>query len=556
MCRSPTSVAIRRLALEQIERDEKKARAGGGRSAVARGNSPGSLAPIASASRLHNRIGGRASVLGGPDRVTPRADPLLLRKIASAPDSQHFPLYFRDTAASPSPPTGSPFSSPTKVRASRFGVSRSPSPSLLRPRPPTLRRRASSPSQSAAAAPDEPTSLLHAADFARDLQRLAKGRGVGAVLSLLTSHPHSRSRGAPSSEGNDKGWGALLDATALPGGRTALQESCFYGQGARAAEILGLGADPDHTHHAENPPPLVLACQFGHPEAVRALVAAGASVHLPDDEGRTPLHAACEEGHVECCELVLREGASIRAKTKEGRTPMQLATADSVRALFRGQGGSRPTKDLFERGESRVESGAFRWKKGNLLGEGAYGRVYAGLCQETGSLMAVKQIPVDCDDEGRREQMKQLQREIDVYKTLRHEHIVGYLGAYLSKEDSLMYVFLEYVSGGSISSMLKRFGPFSEALSRIYVRQILCGLAFLHANRCVHRDIKGANILITQEGSAKLADFGASKRYASAENSGSGLSDSKSILGSVYWMAPEVMKGTGHGRRADVWSLG
>ena len=78
---------------------------------------------------------------------------------------------------------------------------------------------------------------------------------------------------------------------------------------------------------------------------------------------------------------------------------MQLATADSVGALFRGQGGSRPTKDLFER-KSRVESGAFRWKKGNLLGEGAYGRVYAGLCQETGSLMAVKQIPVDCDDEA------------------------------------------------------------------------------------------------------------------------------------------------------------
>ena len=80
-------------------------------------------------------------------------------------------------------------------------------------------------------------------------------------------------------------------------------------------------------------------------------------------------------------------------------------------------------------------------------------------------------------------------------------------------------------------------------------------MVFLHDNKAVHRDIKGANILITQEGSAKLADFGASK-LINAENSGSNLSNSKSLMGSVYWMAPEVMKGTGHGRKADIWSLG
>ena len=95
------------------------------------------------------------------------------------------------------------------------------------------------------------------------------------------------------------------------------------------------------------------------------------------------------------------------------------------------------------------------------------------------------------------------------------------------------YVFLEYVSGGSISSMLKRFGFFSDSLARIYTRQILKGLCFLHENKILHRDIKGANILITQEGLAKLTDFGASKKFL-AENSGSQLSNgSKSIIGSV-----------------------
>ena len=103
--------------------------------------------------------------------------------------------------------------------------------------------------------------------------------------------------------------------------------------------------------------------------------------------------------------------------------------------------------------------------------------------------------------------MKQLQREIDVYKTLRHEHIVGYLGAYLSKEDSLMYVFLEYVSGGSISSMLKRFGPFSEALSRIYVRQTLrLGLPARQPVR--PQGHQGGEHPDHSGGSAKLADFG------------------------------------------------
>ena len=170
--------------------------------------------------------------------------------------------------------------------------------------------------------------------------------------------------------------------------------------------------------------------------------------------------------------------------------------------------------------------------------------------------MAVKQIAVDTENEKHTEHLKALQREIEFYKTLKHEHIVEYYGAYLDKGQQLMYVFLEYVACGSILSMLKRFGFFTEALVKIYTKQILAGLVFLHENKTIHRDIKGANLLIDSSGSVKLADFGASRRYANAENSGSHLSNSKSIMGSVYWMAPEVMKGIGHGRKADIWSLG
>lgn len=115
-----------------------------------------------------------------------------------------------------------------------------------------------------------------------------------------------------------------------------------------------------------------------------------------------------------------------------------------------------------------------------------------------------------------------------------------------------MYIFLEYVPGGSIASMLERFSAFSEELTRSFTRQLLLGLEYLHGCKVIHRDLKGANVLVTRDGRVKLADFGASKAYHEST-----ITDGmKSIRGSVFWMAPEVIKGIGYGRRADIWSVG
>ena len=136
-----------------------------------------------------------------------------------------------------------------------------------------------------------------------------------------------------------------------------------------------------------------------------------------------------------------------------------------------------------------------------------------------------------------------------------------------------MLIFLEYVPGGSIASLLAKFGAFSEQVVRVYTRQILAGLAYLHARGIVHRDVKGANILVDTGSGVKLADFGASKRIEGlatmgAAGGGAGASGASgggapgaggacnSIRGTPYWMAPEVIKGAGHGRAADVWSVG
>jgi mitogen-activated protein kinase kinase kinase len=86
---------------------------------------------------------------------------------------------------------------------------------------------------------------------------------------------------------------------------------------------------------------------------------------------------------------------------------------------------------------------------------------------------------------------------------------VQYLGCHY--DDSAIFIFLEYVPGGSISSVVSKFGALSEPLMKVYARQILQGLRYLHANGIVHRDIKGANLLCDTKGNVKLADFGCSK---------------------------------------------
>ena len=234
----------------------------------------------------------------------------------------------------------------------------------------------------------------------------------------------------------------------------------------------------------------------------------------------------------------VNRGSSAIAE-QEAAAAKLLAGADGVRA-------------------SENKENVISWARGQLLGEGAYGKVYQGLNTQTGQLMAVKEIAV-ADVDGRAgmatERLKSLaslEHEIELYKRLAHRHIVRYIGMQRDEQRSNLHVFLEFVPGGSIASMLQRFGHFSEQLVRLYTRQLLLGLEYLHGRRVIHRDLKGANVLIDGEGVVKLADFGASTAFEQT-NLSHGF---KSIRGSVYWMAPEVMKGTGYGRRADIWSVG
>eukprot|EP00249_Psilotum_nudum_P022750 c28631_g1_i2 orf=709-3417(-) len=199
------------------------------------------------------------------------------------------------------------------------------------------------------------------------------------------------------------------------------------------------------------------------------------------------------------------------------------------------------------RAEPAVSSG--KWIKGQLLGSGSFGKVYRGIHSETGDMCAIKEVELVSDDPKSKESAKQLEQEIAMLSTLRHPNIVHYKGSEMVGDN--LYIYLELVSGGSIYRLVKEFKRLKEPVIQRYTRQILQGLHYLHSKNTVHRDIKGANILVDHDGRIKLADFGMAKHV---EKEASPLS----FKGSPYWMAPEVImqNNTGYEFAVDIWSLG
>ncbi|KAL5537328.1 hypothetical protein UlMin_046114, partial [Ulmus minor] len=195
-----------------------------------------------------------------------------------------------------------------------------------------------------------------------------------------------------------------------------------------------------------------------------------------------------------------------------------------------------------------------RWQKGDLIGCGAFGSVYLSMNLDSGELIAVKQVLTAATTASKKKKaqahIKELEEEVKLLKNLNHPNIVGYLGTL--RDEETVNILLEYVPGGSISSLLGKFGAFTEAVIRTYTKQLLLGLEYLHRNGIMHRDIKGANILVDAKGCIKLADFGASKQVVELAT----MTGAKSMRGTPYWMAPEVILQTGHTFSADIWSVG
>ncbi|EDV26838.1 uncharacterized protein TRIADDRAFT_22456, partial [Trichoplax adhaerens] len=200
------------------------------------------------------------------------------------------------------------------------------------------------------------------------------------------------------------------------------------------------------------------------------------------------------------------------------------------------------------------------WQKEKLLGAGAFGQVYLGYDKTNKRYIAIKQVKTYSNDHARKE-VEALKAEIELLRKLRHDRIVSYYGAEYNEIE--LSILMEYMPGGSIFEYLRKNGVLPESTTRKYTRQILEGVAYLHSNLIVHRDIKGnrlililypndANILLDSYGNVKLADFGSARRIKSLQT----MSGLKSLHGTSYWISPEVAKGEGYGRKADIWSVG
>ncbi|CAA0814340.1 mitogen-activated protein kinase kinase kinase 5 [Striga hermonthica] len=206
-------------------------------------------------------------------------------------------------------------------------------------------------------------------------------------------------------------------------------------------------------------------------------------------------------------------------------------------------------------GKPKVMPIKSRWRKGKLIGRGTYGSVYVASNRETGALCAMKEVEILPDDSNSAERMRQLEQEIKVLSRLKHPNIVQYFGSEIVEDK--FYIYLEYVHPGSINKFIQdHCGAITESIVRHFTRHILCGLAYLHSTKTIHRDIKGANLLVDAYGVVKLADFGMAKHL-------SGEAANLSLKGSPYWLAPELLQSvmskdasTDVALAVDIWSLG
>jgi serine/threonine protein kinase len=193
--------------------------------------------------------------------------------------------------------------------------------------------------------------------------------------------------------------------------------------------------------------------------------------------------------------------------------------------------------------------GKVEYTKGEqVIGRGAFGEVFVALDQVTGAMMAVKEIRLGGLHQA---EVQAIRSEIRVMTGLHHPHIVHYLGTrlVLPPPELILQIVTEWVPGGSLKSILTRFGRLSHGVTRSYARQTLEGLMYLHQQKIIHRDIKPDNILVDDSGQVKLADFGCSKQLMKVGGVGDSQSlDSQSFDVDVQTKVISVSPGGG-GRR-------
>ncbi|CAI7678471.1 unnamed protein product [Penicillium pancosmium] len=186
---------------------------------------------------------------------------------------------------------------------------------------------------------------------------------------------------------------------------------------------------------------------------------------------------------------------------------------------------------------------ASRYQMMEELGSGSFGVVYKAIDKANGEIVAIKHIDLESSEDD----IAEIQQEISVLATCASAFVTQYKASFLKGHK--LWIVMEYLGGGSCLDLLKP-GVFNEAHVSIVCQQLLQGLDYLHTEGKIHRDVKAANVLLSNTGKVKLADFGVAAQLVNIK------SQRNTFVGTPFWMAPEVIQQAGYDFKADIWSLG